>query len=324
MKGQASYSIVKAWCFRVLLVWLLPTAIQAEDRVAFIYDDDVGNYHPILKGFREYTRKQAGRIIQTDILNADQLSTAELRHKLASNYQLVITLGAKTTRLMASYDNPPPIFAIQVAQSELRALHKQANKEGHYLTGIFRDQPFHRQAALIKAALPEHRKVGLLLSQKTKTLKPLFDASFRRVGLKPIVTIVRNNDIPQRVMEKLAIKSDVIIAIFDDKLYAPENVKSHLLAAFRHQRPFVGVTRGYTEIGAIAAIYTDNYELGKQTGSEVLRIIDDKGSAKTPSYPNKFLIKMNSSVARSLGIKYITDSNLYLAVSKSDDQLKKN
>ncbi|WP_144391363.1 ABC transporter substrate-binding protein [Pleionea sediminis] len=279
-------------------------------KVVFVLDNQTGNYLPILKGFREYSRKHVGRLIRIDMVNNDNQTPAFISEQLAGDYDVVVTLGEKSTRDVLRTHTNLPIFALKVDQSVLRALNKSAHSKAKLVTGIFRDQPFSRYAALIQQSMPKYKRVGILLSQKTKTLKPQFDEVMRQYNLTPVVNIVRENDLPQRVLERLAQKSDVIIAIFDDNIYSQTNIKSHLLTAFRHQIPVIGVTRNYTEIGAIASLYTDNFELGQQAAKHILKMVDEKIDDMPPLYPESFALRLNYNVMRSFDLSDIDQTQL--------------
>ncbi|WMS88547.1 ABC transporter substrate-binding protein [Pleionea litopenaei] len=286
-------------------------------RVVFVLDNRAGNYLPILKGFREYSRKQVGRLIRIDLINSENLSQAELIQQLSGDYDLAVTIGISATKSVINNKADIPIFALKINQAELRALHRNGAKNQRLITGIFRDQPFERYAKLIQSALPQYKRVGVLLSQNSKTLKPDFDAVMRQYRFEPVVTIVRRNDLPQRVLERLANRSDIIVAIFDDDIYSPDNVKSHLLTAFRHQIPMIGVTRGYTDIGAAASLYSDDYELGNQTARQVIKILDLNSAELAPVYPDSFKLRVNYNVLRSFGISALDEAQIVRQIQQT-------
>lgn len=304
--------------------WALASAALASEaesrkipRVVFVLDDQATSNQAILKGFREYTRKHAGKLVRIDLVINSGQTQAELRQELARNYDLIIAVGKNSLKAAKNANADLPIYAIKINQSELGAIYRASQKSSRLITGIYLDQPFERYAAMIKHALPQYRRVGILLSQKSKTLKPTFDSVMAQHGLVPVVNIVRSNDLPQRVLERLALKSDLVIAIFDDQIYSPENIKSHLLTAFRHQIPMVGVTRNFTEVGAIASLYTDNFELGKQAAKYALPLIDSKEVPFAPMYPESFEVKVNYNVLRSFGVEAIEIQPLRQAIQQA-------
>ncbi len=312
--------------FCSLLVFLFATfsmslsAQQAEPdvpRVVFVLNNNSGNYLPVLKGFREYSRKQVGRLIHIELINNEEHTPAALNEKLTGNFDVVVAIGEQSTRDVIATGTELPLFSLKVNQSVLRALHKSAVSNNRVVTGIYRDQPFERFASMIKESMPQYQRVGLLLSQKTKNLKPQFDTIMQTYGLTPVVNIVKGNDLPQRVLERLAKRSDVIVAIFDDNVYSQTNVKSHLLTAFRHQIPVIGVTRNYTEIGAIASLYTDSFDLGQQTAKHVLKLVDLDDKSMQPIYPESFMIRINYNVMRSFGISAIEQNELKKDIQQS-------
>lgn len=306
-------TVVKTFLLGLIsILCSLPDVSQASEpeprnipRVVFVLDDQATSNQSILKGFREYTRKHAGRLVRIDLLINSGQTQAELRQELSRNYDLIIAVGNDSLKAAQSANGDLPIYAIKINQSELRAIHRDSLKKNRLITGIYLDQPFERYAALIRNALPQYRRVGLLLSQNSKTLKPTFDSVMSKHGLTPVVTIVRSNDLPQRVLERLALKSDLVIAIFDEQIYTAENIKSHLLTAFRHQIPMIGVTRNFSDVGAIASLYTDNFELGKQAAKYSLPLIDSEDAKLPPMYPETFEIKVNYNVLRSFGVEAI-------------------
>jgi ABC-type uncharacterized transport system substrate-binding protein len=267
-------------------------------KVVFVLEDQAASSQAILKGFREYSRKQAGKLVRIDLIIDNGQTQAQLRQQLAQEYDLIIPVGDKSFKAVLATHPQRPVFSIDANQSVLRAYHRQSPA----ITGIFSDQPFERYAALLNSLLPQYRRIGILLSQKSKSLKPIFDKVMQQYEFAPVANILLSNDLPQRVLEYLAIKCDLVIAIKDDKIYNPDNIKSHLLTAFRHKIPVIGTSANFAEVGAVAAIYTDHFKLGNQAAKYVLPVIFDKKALPPPMYPESFELVINYNVLRSFGV----------------------
>jgi ABC-type uncharacterized transport system substrate-binding protein len=276
-------------------------AVMKIPKVIFVLEDQATSNQSILKGFREYSRKEAGQLVRIDVAIYDGQTRAELGKELTRGYDLIIPVGDKTLKAVLATQPKLPIFAVQVNQSEFRAIYRQALKQSHTISGIYQDQPFERYAVLVHNLLPQYQRIGILFSQKSKFLKPLFNKIMLQHNLEPVANILLNNDLPQRVLERLAMKCDLVIAINDDNIYSSDNIKSHLLTAFRHKIPMIGTTSKFAEAGAMASIYTDHFKLGKQIAQYVLPMFTNGDKLPPPMYPESFEIAINYNVLRSFG-----------------------
>jgi len=79
-------------------------------------------------------------------------------------------------------------------------------------------------------------------------------------------------------------------------------LKPLVLASLDRQLPIVGFSAAFVRAGALAGVYPDFHELGRQTGEAMLRILSGEGR-RSEEGPRKVVLAVNERVARLLGVE---------------------
>ncbi len=289
----------------------LSTAAENIPSFIFVASDSTDFYQVHLQGFRDKARKELGKDFRIDLINTANLNNAQIQNELSRRYDVAITLGPIATNQVIKLHPELPIVALEMNQSELKAIHHKFAKKNRLITGVFRDQLLDRFAIAINLLVKPQAKVGILLSQSNKFLKHAIEQTLNKYGHEGYIFIVRRNESPQRVLDILAPEVNVIISLFDDQITEDETVKAQMLIAFRHHIPVIGLTRKFIELGAIAAIYSEPFAIGEQAFSLANQALSLKThSLITPVFPEKFSATVNDNVLRSFGITLNSTFNL--------------
>lgn len=169
----------------------------------------------------------------------------------------------------------------------------------HAASAVVLDQPPSRQFALIRAALPQVRRVGILVGIDSRPLVPAFRAAAQEQEM-----ILQVEDVSVRgiyaALQSLLEESDVILAVADPSVYSDETIASILTAGYRRRIPLLGFSPAYVKAGALLGIYSTPAQVGKATATLVRDIVS--GAAPSIVAPTEYSIKINESVAKSLGL----------------------
>ena len=211
---------------------------------------------------------------------------------------LYIAVGMKAATLLASRDIPT--LSVFVPKAGYEKLQSASALRMTPHSSIFLDQPMERQIALLLAALPDARKVGVLYSALPPEL-PLLRRLLREKNMQlheqAVDQVHTLNDALEIVLEE----SDLLLVLPDAQIYNASTIRNILLTSYRRQVPLIGISQAYVKAGALCAIYSTPMQIAQQAAEAVKQFAN---SRKLPpsQYPVEFEVSVNTQVARSLEI----------------------
>jgi ABC-type uncharacterized transport system substrate-binding protein len=94
-----------------------------------------------------------------------------------------------------------------------------------------------------------------------------------------------------------------------------DTVYGLLLTTYRAQLPVVGFSEGLLNAGALISLFSTARQQGRQGGEIARQILSSDGVLPEPRYPKYFTVRVNSSVARSLGLHLPPEDTLSAALN---------
>lgn len=211
---------------------------------------------------------------------------------------LYIAVGMKAATELATRE--VPVLNVLVPKIGYEKLPHTPTQRPVARSAVFLDQPVERQIALLLAALPATRNVGVLYSQPPQELpgvrRLLAD---RNIHLhdKAVDGTQSLND----ALESILAESEVLFVLADPVVYNAGTIRNILLTSYRKQIPLIGISQAYVKAGALCAIYSTPDQIAAQT-AEVVRHYAEFGKLPPGQYPKEFEVSVNTQVARSLDI----------------------
>jgi ABC-type uncharacterized transport system substrate-binding protein len=217
---------------------------------------------------------------------------------------LFITLGSQATAALLDEKVSVPVLAALIPrQSFERILRQTGRKLSSQLTAIYLDQPLTRQLALIRAALPYAKRVGVLWGPESKAsaqqLRALADAS----GLQLVEAEFNAGSAGFADLRHLLTASDVFLALADPTVFNSISIQNLLLSTFRADVPMIAFSPSYVRAGAWLSLQVTPNQVGLQLAPLVQEVL--KGGA-LPDHgleSNDFEVSVNEHVGRSLNLK---------------------
>jgi len=109
--------------------------------------------------------------------------------------------------------------------------------------------------------------------------------------------------------------SDLLLMLPDPLVANADTVYGLLLTTYRAQLPVVGFSEGLLNAGALLSLYSTAHQQGRQ-GAEIAReVLAHPGALPEPQYPKYFTVRVNGSVARSLGLHLPPEETLGAALN---------
>ncbi len=279
---------------------------QSIENIAIIFDKSSINHELIIKGLDSFISSHTSLPVKYHTMNISDLTDAELSENIQT-YPLVISIDLIPTQRILKLPSVPRIFTLNVSQIDLDIFRTIYPQYKDRISGIYLEQPFERFIIMLKKLWPQHKKIGILLSQKTKPLKSRIDKLLKSYQLSPIVITTRYNDSPIKIMAHLAHQSDVVIAISDESLYSIDLFYYIIATLHDKECDFIGTKKLHHPFYKnISSIYTDPYLLGQELGKHIKTIVTNQFKMPEPGFPTTFSVNVSID-SRNLSEKIASD-----------------
>lgn len=218
--------------------------------------------------------------------------------------RLLVAVGTGAANLLAAKDSRIPLIATLLPASSFEQIVlATGRKPSATFSAVFLSQPFSRQLDLIRLALPEARRVGVLWGPDSQTQAPALQAAIQARGLQLVAAVVGPGEPAYPALQKVLEDADLLLAVANPQIYNSASIQNILLSSYRSKVPFIGFSPSYVQAGAVFAVYSTPAMIGRQTAMMARSILQGRGLPALPQYPQEFNVSVNGQVARSLGLK---------------------
>lgn len=280
------------WRPFVLVLLAVAGPAQAAS-VLVLLSDTTGAYAEFADGIRAERTARGGYSVS--VMARSEASQADFR-----NHDAVIAVGAGALRAVAQSDVAVPVLAVLVPQAAYESMVGAAGQRRW--SAIFIDQPFSRQMGLIRLALPDARRVAVLLDSSQPDRLPVLRAAIAGTPLQLNSTSFSGEASLFQALSQVLDGSDVFLAMPDPQVHNASTVRNLLLTSFRARIPVVGFSAAYTRAGAAISLYSTPQQIARQATDALVFWLRER-TWPAPSHPRHFTVSVNSHVARSLGLR---------------------
>lgn len=237
-------------------------------------------------------------------------STAALAQAELDQANLIVAVGARAATRLAALPGRAPLLVTLMPREGFDRLAAAGSEGGaRPMSAIHLDQPLGRQMALVRLALPEARRIGVLLGPATAPKYDALAAAAQEHGLRlEARQVLRPGDLAPALLGLLP-EIDLLLALPDPAVFNGETIQMILLSAYRHQRPLVGFSASYTRAGAVISLYSTPEQIGTQA-ADMLRAALANGRLPPPRYAREYRISVNPHVAHTLGLRLDSEQTL--------------
>lgn len=270
----------------------------AAAEIAVVLSDDSAAYREVAEAVRAGLARSPGTQVAVRMLPVTALDNLPRQ-----DLQAIVTVGARAARAVATRELNAPVLNTLVPRNAFEHIAAESGRAGdpRRFSAVFLDQPAARQLDLIRLALPEAGRVGLLLGPESESLYTAVQVAAvgRRLRISAQKVGTENQLYP--ALQKVLGEADVLLALPDPAVFNGTTISNILLTTYRQQLPVIGFSAAYTHAGAVLALYSTPAQIGSQA-AEMLRGALTTGLLAPPQYPRDFLVSTNPHVARSLGL----------------------
>lgn len=238
-----------------------------------------------------------------------QLTVAEWAVAAPLTPKLFVTLGAEAAQLLAKAEQRSPVLCTLLPRNSFeRALRESGRKASAQFSALYLDQPLSRQLELIRLALPDARRVGVLWGPESQGQAATMKALALARGLELMEASVGRDESLFPHLKSVLQETDLLLAVPDPQLYNSSSIQNILLASFRARVPLVAFSPAYARAGALLALHVTPTQTGLQAATIARAVLQGKALSTTPVYSQDFSIAVNEHVARSLGLTLDADA----------------
>lgn len=229
---------------------------------------------------------------------------------------LIVAVGVRAAQEMAALNLTAPILTTLIPRQAFEKISRQ--RDSRQFSAVFLDQPLTRQMELIRLALPDRSRIGVVLGPESQEVLKAMQSSAREAKFGLAVEKISAAEELLPALQRVLSDSEVLLALPDPLVFNKGTVQSLLLTTYRYQDPVIGFSQAYVKAGALAAVYTTPEQAGRQAGEMLLHALVGKvWLLPPPEYPKYFSVSVNYQVARSLGISVSDETVLYQKLKRT-------
>jgi putative tryptophan/tyrosine transport system substrate-binding protein len=272
--------------------------------IAIIKSSSISAYDQAIEGFKS-TAPSGTIYAEYDVLGDLEHGRKLAKTIRASGASLVVAVGLKAA-LAAKLE----IIDIPVVYMMILDPSKH-NLTAPNVTGTLLEIPAERQFKILRAFLPNLRRLGVLSnshgnSPKLKDTAAQAAANSFQLQEFPVDS---EKDVPQQLRSLLGV-SDALWLMPDSTVLTNESIGFILETSLARRVPVIGFSPEFTRLGALLSLSVSYGEVGRETGVLAKRILD--GDRKLPAKPipiERLKITVNLKTARFLGIDFPKEVN---------------
>lgn len=303
--GDLTLQLPRSWtallrnaCLALACAWLaLAGAPAAAARVAVVLSDDSAPYQEVYEAMRVRmadASHELSRVYARD-LGASSLNEA----------RLAVAVGVRAAESIAALADRPPVLAVLVPRAwYVRTGRARLTDNGRRAaSAIYLDQPFERQARLIRLAFPDARNVGVLLGTDQGWMAGELAEVLRSQRLALVYQTLAAGERLIGPLETVLSGSDLLLAVPDPLVFNRNTAQSLFLTSYRYRVPVLGYSRSLTRAGALLSLHSSPEQIGHQTAEWVGDALQGPAvRLPPPAHPAYYGVSVNEQVARSLGV----------------------
>jgi putative ABC transport system substrate-binding protein len=236
--------------------------------------------------------KQASNCSVREITLRDAEGTEKI---LAKSPDIVITVGTSGLKKLKEITTLPLIYAMAVPSEALSC--QAAN-----ISGVSMDLSPASHLAAMRNFFPEKKRIGVVYDPRN-TGAFIEDALkvARAAGLELISQQIHDPSKLSAALSALQNRIDIFWMLPDPTVVTAENVDLLLRFSFQETVPIFTFSRKYVEMGAVASMDVDPYDIGVQVGEMANRVKAGSGSIR--EYARTPRITVNRNIAGKMGFK---------------------
>lgn len=295
------------------VTWLSTSHNAAAASLAVVLSDDSAPYQEVYEAIRT---RSSERDVSISRIYADDAT------EVALNTRLVVAVGVRAAESVANIAGRSPVLVVLVPKDWYQKIGRPrlVGNTRRSVSALYLDQPYARQASLIRLVFPEARRVGVLVSAGQAAVHEEIGTALRSEGLTLIGEVLAPDQKLIAPLERLFSMADLMLAVPDAEVFNRTTAQSVLLTSYRYHDPVIGYSRSLMRAGALVSLYSTPGQIGRQAAELIWKQFESAYSQlPSPAYPRYFSVSVNQQVARSLGFNVLPEAELERRLAGNSD-----
>lgn len=216
---------------------------------------------------------------------------------------VIVAVATPSAQAVVAATREIPVVFSAVTDPVAAKLVRSWEASGTNVTGVSDLSPLNKHLDLIKQVAPTAKRIGVVYSPGEANSVVLVDALKKAAGAVGLTVVesaaARTVDVPSAA-QSLVGRVDVLYAPTDNNVTSA--FEGLAKVADQGRLPIVAADTDMVRRGATAALGLNYYDLGRQTGKLVVRILQGEAPGKMPTEVSQTLeLVVNQSAARRQG-----------------------
>ncbi|MGI6555265.1 MAG: ABC transporter substrate-binding protein [Bacillota bacterium] len=240
----------------------------------------------------------------------DKSNALTIAQKFANDkVDLIFAIATPTAQAASQATADIPILITAVTDPVAAGLVESMEAPGTNVTGTTDMNPIAEQLELIKAFVPDAKKVGVIYNAgevNSEVQVNIAKEVAGDIGLEIVEASVATSADVNQAAGSLADRVDAIYVPTDNTVVSA--LETVLQVAEEHKIPVIAGEGDSVERGAMATLGIDYYELGRQTAEMAIRVLKGEDPATMPIEKQKNMqLYLNKSAAAAMGVEIPED-----------------
>lgn len=292
--------IKKIWAALLLclLLWgLLPLAAQA-DSEGSIYVLSVDN-NTFQQNFAILLKRSLkAKFAEYNVREIKQLAAMDGLHK----DDLILTVGTQSAAALYDHKIKTPCLHLFVTRKSMQDIPGTANAN-RQCSVLYLEQPPARYIHLLVAALPDSKKLGILLGPDSSIYRLELEQAMNEAGIQGLSVFTQDHDDIESSLRRFDGHASFILTLPDKAVVSARTAKKLILDTFMNHKGLIGYSESYIKAGALMGVYSTPDQINKNTLNIVRHLLSSEPWDVNEYYPDRYTVSVNYQVARGLGIR---------------------
>lgn len=231
----------------------------------------------------------------------------------AGREELVVAVGVKALTAALAEPGTTPVLALMVPRLAYEKLLADGTAPARRrpVSALYLDQPLSRQFQLVRLALPNVQRVGVLLGPPSAGLADDLAEAARTARLELDLRQVAATGEVFPALGDLSGETRVLLLLPDATVVNRGTLQTLFLQTYRERLPVLGYSAALATAGAVLGLYATPAQLGREAAL-LIRLAAKGRELRLPAarHPEAFSLRINRNVARSLGIALPAEAEL--------------
>ena len=270
-----------------------PMPVNACD-VVVVKSADLKPYRDALRGFKDAS--------SCDVSEAELNDDRDLDTIRGKRPDAVLAIGTTAFKKLRVLDNVPVVYVMAVLAEADRA------QLPPNISGVSMEIAPAAYLAAMKQVFPAAKRVGLLYDPRN--MQTFVAEASREAAAAGLELTSRQVPDPAGLATALGSMHDAIDILWilpDPTVVTPETIDYLLRFSIQHTIPLFAFSKKYIEMGAIASLDADPFDMGAQA-ADMANAIVAGGKGAVRAYARKTRLSINKKAAGKMGVKIVSES----------------